>query len=279
MKKLAVLLTALLILICCTASAEEIRIYAAEEDQALLEATGLSCVETTNRMEALNTLSDARSGMALVTQLELIQGLQGYSNGDVQSDFRLVQVLAQNDLYLVCSRETADTAGITGFSEMVSYLEDHPYELLILRCFDAGNEDYASMLLFEQLLIDSEMAVDNEEKAQMLGDGMYILVADTAKTLELAEQGHTVLGALTAERTAEFPDLACAGECGLPVIPGTYYALVASSADQTEIAPDFSVDDTYLTENHLHAPDSGISMETDIKNYVDYMTAEGLFFY
>ena len=43
--------------------------------------------------------------------------------------------------------------------------------------------------------------------------------------------------------------------------------------------PDVLPAESDLQKLQLHAVTSEISLETDISNYVDYMTAEGLFFY
>lgn len=278
MKKMIAFMTALTLLACCAAFAEDFTVSCTADDAAMLAGTVLNCQTAESRLETMNTIAAGQADMALITQQELIQGLRGYTEGNVKADLKLVQPLARNDLYVVCSSETAESAGISTLPEMAAYLEEEQYGLSILRCFTPSNEDYASTLLFDAILLDSEVTTNDEEKWGFLSEGMYVLIADTAKALELAEDGCVVLGALTAERTAEFPNLPCAGECDLPVIPGTWYALV-TYRDAAVLPEPISVDDDWISAHHLHAPTDDIDLKTEIKDLEDYMIAEGLTYY
>ena len=277
MKKLIAFVTAMALLACSAALAEDFSVSCTADDAAMLDGTALNCQVSESRLETMNAIAGGQADMALITQQELIQGLRGYTEGNVKDDLKLVQLIARNDLYVVCSSETAESAGISSLPELAAYLEEEQYGLSILRCFAPSNEDYASTLLFDAILLDSEVTTDDEEKWGFLSEGMYILIADTAKALELAENGCVVLGALTAERTAEFPDLPCAGECDLPVIPGTWYALVTYK--DAMLPEPVSADDNWLSAHHLYASTDDFDLKTEIKDLEDYMIAEGLTYY
>ena len=282
MKTTLAMLLVLLLLPVSAAKAEG-TVYYAEEDEALVES--LEAAKTTacpDRLEAMNQMLDAQAeDCALITQQQIIEGLQGYSSYDMSKDIQLVRIIAQNDLYLVCSSAVAEETGVTGLEELKNYLEKNEYALFIMRSFEASNADYASMRLMEELTFDSEIFVDEEDQLENLDQGSYVLVTDTTGAVKLKEEGFAVLGALTGERTEEFPDLACAGECGLPVIRGTYYALAASAKAGKDgfKLPQGEPDESLMHELTLHAADEEIKLEEDITSYVDYMTAEGLFFY
>lgn len=278
MKKLCAWMLALALLsICCSALAGGIA--ASADDAALIKALGLDADAKGQRLDALNRLIRKETDMALITQQELIEALQGYADGDVKTDLQWVQALAQNDLYLLCAAQTAQDAGISDLASLRDYLAENGYALFIMRSFQAGNADYAAMLLMQEMDFDSEMFVDDQDKMEHLADGAYVLVADTAQALALAQEGHAVLGPLTAERTKEFPDLPCAAECGLPQVRGAWYALVARAGADLSAWQAISLDEDALADLHLHAPDADISLPADIDAYVDYMTEEGLFFY
>ena len=252
-------------------------LYYFNDDEAIAADISAEKVETDSRMAALNAVLKDDHAAALLTQQELIESLQGYSEGDVKTDIQLVRALGQSALYVVCSEETAGE--MKTLSDLAAYLQENEYALQIMRCFTASNADYASMMLMDAMALDSEMFVDDQEKWDSIGDGPFILVAEEENAIELNEKGYVVLGALTQERTAAFPDLPCAQECGLPVVRGTYYGLFAKAGADASAFADAALSEETLAAHHLMAPDQDISLEEDITHYVDYMTGEGLFFY
>ena len=272
MKKL---LLPLLILALVSFCAVGETLYCASEDAVFAAELSSEIVETDSRLDALDALTNG--GAALLTQQELIEALQGYSEVDVTTDIQLIRLLGQGALYVVCSAETAGDMRTLG--DLVKYLEENEYALSIMRCFEASVEDYASMVLMDTLPLDSEMFVDAQDKEDCLRDGAYILVVDEISAVVLGNEGCVVLGALTNERTNAFPSLPCAGECGLPAVRGTLYALYALSGAEESAYSDAEFSPDTLEELYLTAPDADISLEEEISRYVDYMTAEGLFFY
>lgn len=272
-----VMLVLVLVLLPLAALGETV--YCTQEDAALLDGLDLEISIQDSRMAALDAVAKDGNALALLTQQEVIESLQGYSDCDVKTDVRLAQPLAQSALYLVCSAETAEQANMKTLADMKAYLEANEYGLKIMRSFQATNADYAAMLLMNEYTFDSEMFVDEAEELDSIGGGEYVFVASAAQAAELEEEGYVVLGALTKERTAAYPDLPCAGECDMPVVRGTYFALFAKK-DGTAQAPDgAALKDEVLAANHMTAPDADLDLDQDIEEYVEYMTAEGLFFY
>lgn len=276
MKKALLVFLLMTVLLPVKANAEVL--YYGAEDAGLVQDLS-SVTELPSRAEAMSAALKDDTGAALITQQDLIESIQGYTDWDVSEDLSIVKVLAQSDLYLVCSADTAKETGVVDLPSLAAYLETHEYELQIMRSFQATNTDYASVLLLDELLLDEEMFVDEENKWDSIKDGSYILAADTAKAVELEKEGNVVLGALTKERTAEYPDLACAGECGLPVVNGTFFMLATKKDADGKTWAEMSLTEEALTSEHLHQADEKLSVEEAIENYVDYMTEEGLFFY
>ena len=160
-------------------------LYCASEDAVFAADFSSEIVETDSRLDALDALTNG--GAALLTQQELIEALQGYSEVDVTTDIQLIRPLGQGALYVVCSAETAGDMRTLG--DLVSYLSENEYALAIMRCFEASNADYASMVLMDTLALDSEMFVDEQDKWDCVCDGPYVLVAEESKALELQESG------------------------------------------------------------------------------------------
>jgi len=276
MKKM---LAALLILLFLPVCALGDGLVAAKEDAALAQALSLNGSTQESRLDCLIRVILGEADAALITQQELIEALQGYAEGDVRTDIQAAAVLAQNDLYLVCSADTARETGISDLKSLRDYLIENEYSLMLMRCFQASNADYASLLLMEEMAFDSDIFVDEKDKTDQLASGAYVLCTDTEGALALAQDGYTVLGALTKERTAEFPDLPCAEECGLPVIPGTCFLAVMQAGADPAPYQNITIGEEDLAALHLHAPDPDFSLADTIASYVEYMTQEGLFFY
>ena len=275
MKKLLSIALAIALFAMLACAAETLRY--GKGDEAL--AGGFEgALEAEDRISAYNAMLD-EGGACLITQQELIENLQGYSLGDVRTDIQPVAFLAQGDLYIVCGAETAAEANLTDLTSLKQYLEENEYGLQLMRSFKATNADYASMILMEELYFDSDIFVDEEDQYASINDGLYVLVVDTSKAMELEGEGCVVLGALTEERTKEYPDLPCAAECGIPVVRGTYYAIVVPTGADASAFEGASLAEEALSAANLRAPDEGISIADDIEAMVYYMTAEGLFFY
>ncbi|MCR5565584.1 MAG: hypothetical protein K6F61_01930 [Clostridiales bacterium] len=238
-----------------------------------------------NEAEALDKAVEQPETLALVTQQALILGLQGYSDAEVKTDIRLLMPLCGDDLYLVCSEETADACGVRDLPSLISFLTEQPFELMIMRCYEeASVTDYAATEVFEAADFSSDVFADSADCEENLGTGAFVLVAYTEQALRLDDEGCVVLGALTAERTAEYPDLPCAGECGLPVCTGRVWGLYAaaegdpSAFDREEIRKTMTED--RLAELHCRPVDEKDFLLEDVfRVYIRYMTEEGLFFY
>ncbi len=272
MKKL-ILSLLVLAMLSCFAMGETLYCYSG--DATFASELSSEIVEMDSRLDVVDALLEG--GVALLTEQELIESLQGYTELDVTTDILLLRTLGQGTLYVVCSAETAGEMG--SLSDLIEYLEANEYALSIMRCFEASNADYASMVLMDALPLDSEMFVDEQDKLDCVTDGPYILVVDEEKAIELQQNGCVVLGALTEERTDAFPSLPCAGECSLPAVRGMLYALYTISGEEGGTLAQAELTQETLKALHLTAPAPDISLETEISRYVDYMTAEGLFFY
>ena len=127
MKRILALLIVTLMLPVTAVTADSPVFYFAEEDVTIESSLDFDNITScTSRIDALNAMLDSpQEAFALITQQELIEGLQGYTNKDLREvKLRLVQALAQSDLYLVCSKATAEEAGISDLAGLKTYLEE-----------------------------------------------------------------------------------------------------------------------------------------------------------
>lgn len=285
MRKLLVL--ALILTLLPAATTAETQVHLCEGDEiaaALAELIRGKAIRWEDEAQALDGAAEQPETAALVTQQALFLGLEGYSDADVKTDIRLLMPLCRNDLYLVCSEETADACGVRDLPSLAGYLAERPYEITLMRCFEAGVTDLAAVKVFEAMEFNTDTFADSADCEENLESGAFVLVADTEQALLLDEAGCVVLGALTAERTAEYPDLPCAGECGLPVCAGRVWGLY-TAADGDPAAFDCggireAVTGDSLAGLHCRpADEKDFRLEEELQAYIDYMTAEGLFFY
>ena len=259
----------------------------AEDEIAVMLGNRLST--TRQMMEAETEALDAVAGRpdvaALVTQQALIQGLEGYTDTDVRTDIQMLMPVCRNDLYLVCSRETAETFGISDLPSLIQCLQEQPFELMLMRCFEASVTDYAAVRLFDAMDFGTETFADGADCEENLDQGAYVLVADTEQAMILMGKDAVVIGTLSEKRTAEFPQLPCAGEYGLPVCMGRVWALYCSAdMDPDGMRDLMSATELLTTEELAELHCSPLTAEEYVfvdvlQEYIDYMTAEGLFFY
>ena len=236
---------------------------------------GASAQRCADRTEAMARLMRGEADACLVTVEELLEAIQGAYEDEGDPELTLVGAVAESDLYLVVSRQTASDYGLTDLASLRDRLRTEPLALCLMRGFRASHTDYAAWLLLDALPFDAALFVDDEDMRDSLGDEAYVMVTDTAGARALSASGRVVLGALTARRTDEFPRLPCAAECGLPVIAGPQW-LVLSTTDAAEAVALPSPGSRTLSEAHLHAPTEDPPLDERITAYVDYILSEGL---
>lgn len=251
--------------------------------------TSLTGIYSESSGEGTVALNDAAGSdwAALVTQQALLEGLQGYTDCEVRTDLQLLLPLAKDELFLVVSGETAETCGLTDLPSLQAFLTEHPFELTLMRSFEASAADYAAVQVFNALDLDTDTFSDPEDCAENLVDGSYLMVADTAAAQVLSEEGAVVLGPLSEVRSSVFPDLPAAGECSLPVCLGNVWALYLAAEGDTEpwleqLLP--AVEDPAFKEileanGLLPVAPEDFPLAELLNDYVTYMTEEGLFFY
>ncbi len=292
MKKIMLLALALCLL--PLAGVAETTLYFGEEDgtanvlaDVLSELTGWPSDAAEEATAVLDRAVSDPDCVALVSQQALLEGLQGYTDCEVRTDLQLLLPLGEEELFLVTSRETADSLGLTDLPSLQAYLTDHPFELTVMRSFEAGAADYAAVQVFNALDLDSDTFGDLQDCAESLADGDYLLVANLACIAQMGDGYAVVLGPLTEERSAFYPELPSAAECGLPVCSGNVWALYIAAGEDPEplrtlllpAVADEAFAEVLADANLLPVAPDGFPLAELLTDYVGYMTEEGLFFY
>ena len=289
MKRLIALLAALLLPVCAAAEgvlavpfAEDAPEYAAAEAVGDLLGRTVQSMTDMNGAEAVNAMLADPDTLLMDTQNALMLSLQGYTSADCREAMRPVCRIGVQPLALVMNRDCAGTLGIADYEGFAAYAAEHEYELLTARYVDASVVDYASWLIENALPVMSETCFDREEALEALNsETLQFLV------LPLGEVTEELLPLCTlgSQRAEALPDLPCAGELGLPVCEGItlgIYANAEMTPEETDkIAEQIAAEAVPDELSPRYASGEAFAEETAdaFAAYVDYMTAEGLFFY
>lgn len=249
------------------------------------------CMPDDMATQPLNAMLADSSVYCLHTNEALIRSLQGYTDSDLRQGMQAVCQVAQDTLYLAATPEAAQEAGLTDLASVADYLAQNEYALMLARLMDASAEDYAATELLNALTLDQMLFVDDADLSDNMEGMPLLLIADTNSAKALEAKGCVVLGALSQQRTKAYPELPCAEEAGIPVYANVYYGVFASSgadiAQVREALEAVRASQAWLdalSACGLEAPALSYDafktrVEDDFAAYVDYMTAEGLFFY
>ena len=296
MKKLICLLLALLLPM--TACAQTL-VCGAEEGTTmadlaatLAELCGWDLTLDEDEATAANEMLSASGTVCLGTQLTQIRSLQGYTDKDLRDTMTPVLLCAQDDVWVVMQAEAAASLGIADLAQLRAWIEANEYAAIMMRPLDADVYDRAVCRLMDAFCLDQELFFDTDDMvAAMDASTPYVLLTGSASALALSAEGYTVLGCLSAERGAAFPELLCAAEADMPVCDGEQLLLMVKKGTKTTAilsAAKTAMADARWTEALAAAHLQSASVEGDaltaqvkaqFADYVDYMTAEGLFFY
>lgn len=256
--------------------------------QALADLLGIQLILTGDGTsdEAANRML-AEPGVYLCdTQAAPIAGLQGYTDEDLRTAMVPVCLAAESPLYIVMDVTKADEYGIRDAETMMSYINDHEYELTFARHTGADVTDRAVTLLSNEMAVLTDYFMP-EEIPDVLRSGEADGAVMTGAALADNRDGLIVLCCLGDHRSEAFPEVCCAQEIGLPVCRGEMLWLFTSVITDTGEAEGYA---RIAAEGNLQLPEgfeqrilTGDALLDDMTDLFadlkEYMTSEGLFFY
>ena len=307
-RRLTLLTTALLILCLASAACAETTVAApfpAGSAEAALtariaETLGADYVPadenaptgSDGRSAAANRMLEEPETLLCDTQAALMAALQGYTKEDLRTAMTPVCRIARSPLYLIMDAAAAGEKGIDGSESFLAYLAENEYDdsLLLARHVEADPVDRAVTFLSNELplLTDVFWPADIPDA---LKNGEAALAVCTEAELCAAEPGDLlVLFTLGSERTETHPEVPALTEAGLEASPEPALYLMAKSGTDSGLLEEAArkISETDLSADCLAAgyffdPLSGDALAAEISDvfadYVDYMTAEGLYFY
>lgn len=213
--------------------------------------------------------------LLLLTPNALVYSLQGLMPQDLRTEVVPVSGIARSGSMFYVSPETASLLPDLTMDSLVSYTEDNPYEIALLRTMDAGYDDSLSMKATGDFFLDEEFYSDYAEMEHALLDGQSGIAVFSSAALPAALQS-----------------LVPACDTGLPgVWIGIFVRAESPEGFRDEISAHIRaicessewiqyVKELGYTVSPCSDPEAFRQMvEDETAMLISYLTTEGLFFY
>lgn len=219
--------------------------------------------------------------LLLETQSAIIRGLQGYQGGELSETMQPVARVDSEPLYLVMLKDKAAELEIGNGSDLLNYVAENEYELLLGRYIYAGVKDMTATEICNQISIFSEYYYDEEIDEALHNDEIQLALYSESELSTRAED-LLVLATTGAERGSNAPEVPTLTELGVEVSQEINFWLLASKqAGQDRIAEwtEMLLNGDPIGNRVLTGEEAENEMQESAAAIEQYLTAEGLFFY
>lgn len=219
--------------------------------------------------------------LLLETQSAVIRGLQGYQGGELSETMQPVARVDNEPLYLVMLKDKAAELEIGNGSDLLNYVAENEYELLLGRYIYAGVKDMTATEICNQISIFSEYYYDEEIDEALHNDEIQLALYSESELSTRAED-LLVLATTGAERGSNAPEVPTLTELGVEVSQEiNFWLLVSKQAGQDRIAEwtEMLLNGDPIGNRVLIGEEAENEMQESAAAIEQYLTAEGLFFY
>ena len=219
--------------------------------------------------------------LLLETQSAVIRGLQGYQGGELSETMQPVARVDSEPLYLVMLKDKAAELEIGNGSDLLNYVAENEYELLLGRYIYAGVKDMTATEICNQISIFSEYYYDEEIDEALHNDEIQLALYSESELSTRAED-LLVLATTGAERGSNAPEVPTLTELGVEVSQEiNFWLLVSKQAGQDRIAEwtAMLLNGDPIGNRVLTGEEAENEMQESAAAIEQYLTAEGLFFY
>lgn len=219
--------------------------------------------------------------LLLETQSAVIRGLQGYQGGELSETMQPVARVDSEPLYLVMLKDKAAELEIGNGSDLLNYVAENEYELLLGRYIYAGVKDMTATEICNQISIFSEYYYDEEIDEALHNDEIQLALYSESELPTRAED-LLVLATTGAERGSNAPEVPTLTELGVEVSQEiNFWLLVSKQAGQDRIAEwtEMLLNGDPIGNRVLTGEEAENEMQESAAAIEQYLTAEGLFFY
>ena len=219
--------------------------------------------------------------LLLETQSAIIRGLQGYQGGELSETMQPVARIDSEPLYLVMLKDKAAELEIGNGSDLLNYVVENEYELLLGRYIYAGVKDMTATEICNQISIFAEYYYDEEIDEALHNDEIQLALYSESELSTRAED-LLVLATTGAERGSNAPEVPTLTELGVEVSQEiNFWLLVSKQADQDRVAEwtEMLLNGEPIGNRVLTGAEAENEMQESAAAIEQYLTAEGLFFY
>lgn len=172
----------------------------------------------------------------LGTQSLFIQDMQGNMSMDFKDEFVCTDVLVHSINMLVGSKKQMEKYGITNFSDLKAYAEEHPYEISVGMLTATGVDGMCFEIATEGLCLNMvQYGGGSEVNADLAGGHCDLAVGGYDDMSGLIESGDIVpLLVFCEHRLSIFPDCECTAEVGIDSYAGPWRGIFAKKGTPQE---------------------------------------------
>ncbi|MBR1408113.1 MAG: tripartite tricarboxylate transporter substrate binding protein [Clostridia bacterium] len=172
----------------------------------------------------------------LGTQSLYLQDMMGNISVDFKTEMQPIDVLVHSINFIVASKASMDKYGVSNWTELTKYIEEHPFEVSVAMLTATG-VDGASLAQATDGLFLLELPYDSGSDANsaLVGGHVDLYVCGYDEIAGLVESGNIVpMLALCENRLKVLPDLECSGEVGVNSFMAPWRAIFAKTGTPQE---------------------------------------------
>ena len=165
------------------------------------------------------------------TQSQIIQDLAGYTSMDFKDEFTPVDMLVHSINMLYASKKQMDKYGVTNFTELTKYIQEHPYEVTVGMMTATGVDGMCFEIATEGLEVSVVTYADGSEvNSDLAGGHVDLAVGGYDDVSGLIESGDVMPILVFCEhRLSIFPECECTADVGIDSYAGPWRAIFAKN--------------------------------------------------
>lgn len=189
----------------------------------------------------------------LGTQSLFIQDLSGTTSMDFKTEFMPVDVLVHSINIIAASKLSLDRFGVSTWSELQKYIEEHPFEVSVGMLTATGVDGMSLAQATEGLdLLEIPYNGGSEVNSALAGGHCDLSIGGADEIAGLIESGDIVpILALCENRMSILPDMECSAEVGINSFAAPWRAIfcVKGTPQEAIDAMIAAVEEARQTEN------------------------------
>ena len=172
----------------------------------------------------------------LGTQSLFLADLQGTTSMDFKTEFIPIVKLVHSINIIAGSKIALEEKGVTKFSELIDYINAHPFEVSVGMLTATGVDGLGLQQALEGLdVLEVPYSGGSEMSSALVGGHIDLMITGTDEIRGLIASGDIVpILSLSEQRMKLFPDVECSGELGIESYMAPWRAIFAKTGTPQE---------------------------------------------